>query len=115
MGVYASVGAGVVEGFAMEGGCDVVAELANVAGLHAPVLAGYDGGGYLSAGKSADGCVLGFGASGRVLGEGDDGVGGVKAYSDEVDLRGGGHLGMVNRWGGVGEFDDYAGLVGGYD
>ncbi len=85
-GVDTGIGAGVVEGFAMEGGGEVVAELADVAGLHAPVLAGDDGGGDLSAGKGADGGVLGLGAAGGELGEGDDGVGGVEAYSDEVDL-----------------------------
>ena len=42
---------GVGEGFAMEGGGEVVAEFADVAGAEAPVLAGDDGGGDLSAGK----------------------------------------------------------------
>jgi len=53
-------GAGMGEGFAMEGAGEVVAEFADVAGAEAPVLAGDDGGGYLSAGKSGDGGVFGF-------------------------------------------------------
>ena len=58
--------AGVGEGFAMEGGGEVVAEFADVAGAETPVLAGDDGGGDLSAGESADGGVFGLGAAGGV-------------------------------------------------
>ena len=91
--------AGVGEGFAVEGGGEVVAELADVAGLNAPVLAGDYGGGDLSAGEGADGGVFGLGAAGGEFGEGDDGVGGVEAYSDEIDLGRGGHLVIVNGLG----------------
>ncbi len=76
----------VVEGFAMEGGGEVVAELADVACAETPVLAGDYGGGDLSAGEGADGGVFGLGAAGGEFGEGDDGVGGVEAYADQVDL-----------------------------
>ncbi len=44
----------------MQGGGEVVAEFADVAGAEAPVLTSDDGGGYLSAGKSGDGGVFGF-------------------------------------------------------
>ena len=71
----------------MEGGGEIVAELADIAGAEAPVLAGDDGGGDLSAGKSADGGVLGLGAARGVGGERDDRVGGVETDADEVNLR----------------------------
>ena len=76
----------VREGFAMEGGGEVVAEFADVAGAEMPVLAGDYGGGDLSAGEGADGGVFSFGAAGGEFGEGDDGIGGVEAYADEIDL-----------------------------
>ena len=76
----------VGEGFAMEGGGEVIAELADVASAEMPVLAGDYGGGDLSAGKGADGGVFSLGAAGGEFGERDDGVGGVEAYSDQVDL-----------------------------
>ena len=80
--------AGVGEGFAVEGGGCVVAELADVAGGHAPVLTGDNGGCDLAAGEYGDGVVLDLGAAGRVVGEGDDGIGGVEPDADEVDLFG---------------------------
>ncbi len=79
--------AGVGEGFAMEGGGEVVAEFADVAGAQAPVLAGDDGGRDLSAGEGADGGVFGLGAAGGVGGERDNGVGGVQSDADKVNLR----------------------------
>src|SRR5260370_1305934 len=71
-GVDTGIGAGVGEGFAVKGGGEVVAEFADVAGAEAPVLAGDDGGGDLSARKSADGGVFGLGAALGVGGERDD-------------------------------------------
>ena len=56
--------AGMREGFAMESGGEIVAEFADVTGAQTPLLAGDDGGGDLSAGKSADGGVFGLGAAG---------------------------------------------------
>ena len=98
---------GVGEGFAMEGGGEVVAEFADVAGAEAPVLAGDDGGGDLSAGEGADGGVFGLGAAGGVGGERDDGVGGVEADADKVDLRRFRHGFTVNelRWHVGGAFE----------
>ena len=63
------------------------------------MLAGYDGGGDLSAGESADGGVFRFGATRGVGGERDDRVGGVEANADEVNLRGFCHLLNVNEIG----------------
>jgi hypothetical protein len=82
----ADLDAGVREGFAMEGGGDVIAEGADVASLEAPLLAGDDCGGDLPAGEDAGGTVLDLGAGLGEVGEGDDGVGGVEPNSDQVDL-----------------------------
>ena len=90
--------AGVGEGLAMKGGGEIVAELADVAGLEAPELAGDDSGGDLSAGEDGGGGVFDFGAADGVFGERDDGVGGVEAYAYEVDLGGGLHVFMVMDW-----------------
>src|SRR3981189_3751356 len=83
----AGLNAGVREGFSMEGGGEVVAELADVAGAEAPVLAGDYGGGDLAAGEDGGGGVFDLGASRGVGGKRDDGVGGVEAYADEDHLR----------------------------
>ena len=90
---------GVGEGFAMEGGGEVVAEFADVAGAETPVLAGDDGGGDLSAGEEADGGVLGFGAARGVGGERDDGVGGVQATPTRSTLDGFAMGSTVNELG----------------
>src|SRR5271170_1625008 len=79
--------AGVGEGFAMKCSGEVVAEFADVAGAESPLRAGNDRGGDLAAGEGADGGVFGFGAASGIGGERDDGVGGVEAYADEVNLR----------------------------
>src|SRR5258707_8282414 len=100
----------------MEGGGEVVAEFADVAGAKAPVLAGDDGGGDLSAGEGADGGVFGLGAARGVGGERDDGVGGVEAYADEVNLRRFRHGLTVNELGvtfGSGLFDEFGQGFGG--
>ena len=91
------IGTGVGKGFAVEGGGEIVAEFADVAGAEAPVLAGDDGGSDLSAREGADGGIFGLGAASRVSGEGDDGVGGVEANADEVNLRGFCHVLTVNE------------------
>ena len=96
-----STNSGVGEGFAVEGGGEVVAELADVAGAEAPVLAGDDGGGDLSAGKNGGGGVLDLGAALGEPGERDDGIGGVEADADEVNLGDGVHLFDVNGFGGL--------------
>ena len=90
--------AGVGEGLAMKGGGEIVAELADVAGLESPELAGDDSGGDLSAGENRGGGVLDLGAADGVFGEGNDGVGGVEAYAYEVDLGRGLHVFMVLDW-----------------
>jgi hypothetical protein len=82
----ASVDTSVREGFAVEGGGEVVAEFTDVASAKAPMLAGYDSGCDLSAGEGADGGVFGLGAADGVAGERDDRVGGVETHADEVNL-----------------------------
>ena len=79
--------AGVREGFAVEGGGEVVAEFSDVAGAESPLLARDYGGGDLAAGEGADGGVFSFRAASGIGGERDDGVGGVKTYADKVNLR----------------------------
>ena len=65
---------GTGEGFTMESGCGVVANFSDVAGGHAPVLAGYDSGGNLSAGENCGGRVFDLGTACGIGGEGDDRV-----------------------------------------
>jgi hypothetical protein len=96
-GDNASFDAGVREGFAMKSGGEVVAEFADVAGTQAPVLAGNDGGGDLSAGESADGGVFSLGTAGGVDGERNDRVCCVKSYADKVNLRHFRHISTVNE------------------
>jgi hypothetical protein len=91
--------AGMREGFAMESSGEVVAEFADVAGAQTPLLAGDNSGGDLSSGKSSDGGVFGLGAASRVGVEGDDGVGGVKTYADEVYGGSVRHCVTVNEMG----------------
>jgi len=88
---------GAGEGFAMERGCGVVADLSDVAGGHAPLLAGDDGGGDLAAGENAGGTVLHLGAEDGIVGERNNGVCSVESYADKVNLRHFGHSSNVNE------------------
>jgi hypothetical protein len=90
-------GASVREGFAVESGGEVVAEFADVTGAEAPVLAGNDRCGNLSAGEGADGGVFGLGAARGVGGERNYGVCCVEANADKVDLRHFRHESNVNE------------------
>ena len=83
---------GVREGFPMECGGEIVAEFADVASTESPLLAGDDSGGDLSTGECGDGRVFGFGPTGRIGFEGDDRVGSVETYADEVNLEGVRHV-----------------------
>ena len=55
----------------------VVTQLADVAGAHAPLLAGDNGGGNLATGKNCDRLIFRLRAAFRILGQGDHGVGGI--------------------------------------
>jgi len=77
--------AGAGELAAVEIGGFVLAELADVSGAQSPVLAGYDRGGYLSAGEDGGGSIFDFGALRGVMRERDQGVGCVEPYADQVD------------------------------
>jgi hypothetical protein len=92
---------GVGEGLVVECGGDIVAQLADIAGAEAPVLAGDDGGGDLSAGEEGEVAVLGLGAAGGIGGEGNYGVGGVEADADEIDLGKLRHKGQYMEFCGV--------------
>ena len=93
----AGLDTGVREGFAMEGGGEVVAKFADVAGVHSPVLASNDGGRDLSAGEGADGGVFGLGAADGVVRERDNGVCCVQSDADKVNLRRFRHSFTVNE------------------
>jgi hypothetical protein len=71
---------------AMERGGVVVADFADVAGAQAPLLAGDHGGGDLAAGQNLGGAEFDFGATGGIVGDGDESVGGVEADADDVEL-----------------------------
>ena len=77
--------AGEGEGFTMEFGGVVIAELANVAGDHAPALAGDHGGCDLAAGEDGLVVIFDLGAALGIVGQRDEGVGGIQAYADQVD------------------------------
>lgn len=84
----------------MEGGGEVVAEFADVAGVKTPVLARNNGGGDLSTGEYGCGGVLDFGSPGGVTGEWDYGVCGIQADADKVNLRRFRHPFTLNEWNG---------------
>jgi hypothetical protein len=86
--VDSTILAGAGEGFAMEAGGIVFAELADVAGGEAPGGAGDDCGGGLAAGLEGACGVLDLGAALGEDGEVDERVGGVEAYADDVNLWG---------------------------
>ena len=91
-GDEAGLDAGAGEFAAMQAGGIVIAELADVAGAQAPLLAGYDGGCDLTAGEDGGGLVLDLGALLGVGREGDYGVGCIEPHADEVDEWGFGGL-----------------------
>jgi len=77
-----------VELGAMELGGVVVPDFADVTGAQTPVLAGNHGGGDLAAEQNLRGAKFDFGAAGRIVGDGDEGVGGVEADADDVEFGG---------------------------
>ncbi len=70
---------------AVQGGCEVVADFADIAGAESPGLAGDHGGGDLSAGEDIGGTKFDLGAGGRIVVDGDERVGGIEADTDDVD------------------------------
>ena len=94
MGFDAEIG----EFGAVQGGGEVVADFADVAGAESPGLAGDHGGGGLSAGENAGGAEFDLGAGCGIVVQRDEGVGSVEADADDVD-RGwilGGHGARAN-------------------
>jgi hypothetical protein len=77
---------------AVQGGRKVVADFADVAGAKSPGLAGDHGGGDLAAGEDVGGTEFNLGAGGRVVVNGNQGVGGVEPDADYIDFGCGGHL-----------------------
>jgi len=78
--------AGASEFGAVERGGVVIADFADVTRAQAPVLAGDHGGGNLAAEQNLRGTKFDFGAAGRIVGDGDEGVGGVEADADDVEF-----------------------------
>ena len=80
------IDAGACECAAMEAGCIVVTEFADIARGEPPCLAGDDGGGGLSAGLKRACGVFNLGAALGEDGKRDDSVGGVEADADEINF-----------------------------
>jgi len=72
---------------AMQRGRGVIADLADVARAESPLLAGHDGGGDLAAGQNCCGANFDFGAARGKVRDGNQGVNGIEADADEIDLR----------------------------
>ena len=73
--------------FAMECGCAVIADFADIAGAESPLLAGDDRAGDLAARENISGAKLDLGAAGREVVKREKRVGGVEADADKVDFR----------------------------
>jgi hypothetical protein len=85
------------KGTAVKCGCVIVAQLAYVTGLQAPVLAGDHSGGNLSAGKHVGGVVLHLRAAFRIVRERDQSVRSIQPDADQVHLRRFRHIVTVNE------------------
>ena len=81
---------------AVQGGGEIVADFADVAGAQSPGLAGDHGGGDLASGEDASGAEFHLGPSGGELVNGNERVGGVEADADDVDFGSGAHLAWPN-------------------
>ncbi len=86
------------KGFLMQARSIVVSELAHVAAAQTPGLAGHNGGGYLAAGLDGTTGILDLGTGLRESFERDEGVCGVEADADQVNLGQNHHSAIVTGW-----------------